>query len=374
MSEQPSRGTADGGDGTIYYWDYLQLDRILGAQELESTKHGEPAHDETLFIIVHQAYELWFKQILVELGAAMSLMERDVVPEPDIGRVVHHLERITTIQPALLHFLEILESMTPLDFLDFRDHLVPASGFQSVQFRLIENTLGVDPGYRLKIEGAPYWSRMSADHAELLKASEHGPTLLDHVRRWLERTPFLHFGDFDFWEAYRSAVDRMIERDRNAIETNPNLDDDQRAAHLEEYERTVAHFEALADPDRFTEVAERNHWQLSHDAFLAALLIHLYRDEPILHTPFRLLTALTDIDEGFTIWRHRHAIMVHRMIGGRVGTGGTSGHLYLRKTADRHRVFTDLFDLSTFLIPRSELPELPAEVRAKMAFSYQADA
>jgi tryptophan 2,3-dioxygenase len=89
-----------------------------------------------------------------------------------------------------------------------------------------------------------------------------------------------------------------------------------------------------------------------------------------LQPAFRLLTALIDIDETLTLWRYRHALMVERMIGLKIGTGGSSGHAYLRTTTERHRIFTDLFRLSTFLIPRSAVPELPAAIQAQMSFVY----
>ncbi len=130
----------------MYYHDYLQLDRLLGAQRPLSTEQGRPAHDELLFIVVHQAYELWFKQILHELEAVRAVFDQPAVPERSMGRVVGHLERVHTIQRVLIDHLDVLETMTPLDFLEFRDLLVPASGFQSLQFRLIENLLGLDPG------------------------------------------------------------------------------------------------------------------------------------------------------------------------------------------------------------------------------------
>jgi tryptophan 2,3-dioxygenase len=376
MSEQPhsaappsGAGRAD-GEQPLYYWDYLQLGTILDAQRLESEAHGATAHDEMLFIIVHQAYELWFKQILWELGAVARIMGSEAIPEKEMARVVAHLERVVEIQKLLIQQIDVLETMTPLDFLEFRDHLVPASGFQSVQFRLIENVLGVDPDRRLKIKGMPYWSRLTPAHQELLHRSEETPTLVQHVNRWLERTPFLTFEDFDFWHAYRESVGRMIERERRTIETNPTLEETDRQAQLEEFEQTVAHFEALFDRDRYAELAAKEGRALSHEAFLAAVLIHLYRDEPILHLPFRLLTVLVAIDEELTAWKYRHALMVHRMIGGRIGTGGTSGHVYLRKAAERHKVFRDLFDVATFLVPRTERPELPDEVRRTMGFRF----
>ena len=105
-------------------------------------------------------------------------------------------------------------------------------------------------------------------------------------------------------------------------------------------------------------------------ALQAALLINLYRDEPILHLPFRLLALLADIERNFTTWRQRHAQMAMRMIGTRIGTGGTSGHEYLDRAAERHKVFADLSALSSFFIPRSALPKLPPEVRSRMGFRF----
>jgi tryptophan 2,3-dioxygenase len=383
MSEQPNVGRAPrsdgqdsgaGGAGTLYYWDYLGLDKLLDSQHLVSEQVGKPAHDEMLFIIVHQAYEIWFKQILWELGAVMKIMAQDPVPERDVGRAVHLLERITEIQRLLIAQIDVLETMTPLDFLDFRDELVPASGFQSVQMRLIENVLGVDPEYRLRLEGDPYYARLAEEHAQIVLAAESGPTLLDLINQWLARTPFLHFGEFDFWDAYRQAVNAMIAREKRLIETNPTIEDARRDAELEQFTSTVAHFDALFDRERYEALVEKENRKLSHEALLAALLINLYRDEPILHMPFRLLTALVDIDEKFATWRDRHVLLVHRMIGGRIGTGGTSGHKYLRRSAERLKVFDELFDIATFLLPRSELPELPDEVRAKMGFRLDVEA
>ncbi len=129
--------------GALHYADYLKLAALLSAQEPESARHGRPAHDEMLFIIVHQTYELWFKQILHELDRIQVDFGGDVVEDEYLGRIVHGLDRINEILKLLIQQLEVLETMTPLDFLDFRDFLFPASGFQSAQFRLIEIRLGV---------------------------------------------------------------------------------------------------------------------------------------------------------------------------------------------------------------------------------------
>ena len=355
-----------------YYADYLHLDDLLNAQRPVSDRgDGAPAHDEMLFIVVHQAFELWFKQILWELDAVMATMGADEVPARELSRVVARLRRIATIQPLLREQLEVLETMTPLDFLDFRDALVPASGFQSVQFRLIENRFGVEPSTRLKIRGAPYHTRLSGEHRALVERSHHEPSLRDHLDRWLARTPFVRFGEFDFWHAYHTAVDDMLARERGIIERNPNLDEHDRKEQIATHDATVDGFAALFDRARHEDLVAQGRRHLSHDAFLAALLITLYRDEPMFHLPFQLLVALTDIDEGFTAWRYRHALLVRRMIGDKVGTGGTSGHVYLQKAAERHRAFSDLFELPTFCIPRSALPQLPPEVREQLGFRWE---
>lgn len=355
----------------LYYGDYLQLDRLLDCQHLESGGDGPPAHDEMLFVIVHQAYELWFKQILWELDAVIDLFDREAVREEDVGRAVSHLQRVVAIQRVLVQQIDVLETMTPLDFLDFRDALIPASGFQSAQFRLVENRLGMRPGDRLNFGGTPYTKRLDADDRARVEAEAARPSLFDLLDRWLGRTPFLRFGDFDFWHAYRAAVERMLEADRAAIADNPTLTEREKHAQLRGLDATREGFDALVDEETYARVVEedgRRH--LSHRALQAALLINLYRDKPILHLPFRLLSALVEIDEGFTIWRYRHAQMVERMIGRKIGTGGSSGHDYLRATADKHRVFHDLARLSTFYIPRSALPELPPEVARTMDFHY----
>ncbi len=354
----------------LYYSDYLQLDRLLASQSPKSWEQGKPAHDEMLFIIVHQAYELWFKQILHELDFVSAIFQRDYVKEKAVGIAVAQLYRITEIQKVIVEQLRILETMTPLDFLEFRDWLTPASGFQSFQFRLIENKLGLKPELRKAYDKSAYYSRLSPVHQEMIQRAEHEPSLFQLVERWLERTPFLDFQGFNFWTSYRVAVTKMLESDRGIIQTNPTLSSEERNAQLHELAQTEQSFVALFDEHKHNQLVKKGERRLSYRATHAALLINLYRDEPILHLPFRLLTVLIDIDELLTAWRYRHALMVQRMIGAKIGTGGSSGHHYLRTTIESHKIFVDLSNLSTFLIPRSALPELPPDFEKNLGFYY----
>jgi tryptophan 2,3-dioxygenase len=357
----------DDADGPVYYHDYLQLDRLLACQQPISRRLGREAHDELLFIVVHQASELWFTQILHELDAVGAIFA-GVVADRDMLRAVSYLQRVAEIERLVVQHLEVLETMTPLDFLDFRDLLVPASGFQSVQFRLIENRLGVDPTTRPRIAGSVYTTRFAERHRAEIEASERQPSVFAGVQAWLERTPFLALADYEFWRSYRDAVTRRVVHDRRLIEDDRRLDDDERRRRLDAYDRSVEHFAVAFDADAYARHDPGHRPRLSHRAFEAALLINLYRDEPVLQLPFRLLATLMDVDEGFTNWRNRHALMVRRMIGTRMGTGGTSGYGYLDESAHTARVFSDLFTLSTFLLPRADIPPLPEEVQRAMGF------
>lgn len=355
----------------LYYSDYLKLDKLLSCQNPKSEEYeGKLAHDEVLFIIVHQAYELWFKQILHELDSVRDIFASDYINENNMGVALGRLSRITEIQKVLIDQLNILETMTPMDFLEFRDFLVPASGFQSYQFRLVENKFGLRSDQRKLFDKSAYYSRLTPAHQALVIASEEEPSLYDLVEKWLERTPFLKLKGFDFWENYKAAVQTAFQHDREIIEQNPTLAQGQKEMELAELSKSAEGFLAVFDEEKHNELREQGHRRLSYAATQAALLINLFRDEPILHIPFKLLTTLVEIDELFTAWRHRHAQMVQRMIGTKIGTGGSSGHHYLRVTAESHKVFTDLTNLSTYLLPRSQLPPLPEEFRKNLGFYY----
>jgi tryptophan 2,3-dioxygenase len=360
-------GGAKGAPAGCYYGTYLKLDQLLSAQQPASVAAGTPAHDEMLFITVHQVYELWFKQILHELSRIETDFSENPVDDRVLGRIVHGLVRIHAILKLLVHQLDVMETMTPLDFLDFRDLLYPASGFQSAQFREIEIRLGLPQETRLAFDRAPFEAKLSDADRKRLKRAAARPSLLALLDAWLARTPFVDWGGTSFRDAYRAAVERMLAADAAKVRGDTLISPQQRAADALALEGALKNFSAIFEAD-----AAGGAWRMSARAIEAALLITLYRDEPALNQAFRLLQALMDVDETMTLWRYRHALMVSRMLGVKVGTGGSSGHDYLRATAERHGIFTDLFRLSTYLIPRSALPPLPAPVARGMGFVYAA--
>ncbi len=356
----------------VYYGDYLRLDALLAAQVPESARQGVPAHDEMLFIVVHQAYELWFKQILHELDRIQADFESNPMADEQLGRIVHGLDRVNEILKLLIQQLDVLETMTPLDFLDFRDLLMPPSGFQSIQVRAIETRLGLRREGRLLFDERAFDDRLSQADRARLADTEARPKLLDQLDRWLGRTPFIAMGDFAFGKAYRAAVEKMLKNDAARVRASPVLTQAQRKAEAAAIEAALEKFNAIFAPAGTESAGGQSTWRMSLAAVQAALFITVYRDQPVLQLPFRLLTARMDIEESLTLWRYRHALMVQRMIGVKIGTGGSSGHDYLRRTVEAHRVFADLFQLSTYLIPRSALPPLPPEVQSRMGFVYAA--
>ena len=347
----------------LYYADYLKLASLLNAQYPESAKHGCETHEETLFIITHQTYELWFKQILHELGSILKSFAVIPLDEKKLSTVAARLGRIVTIQKVINQQIGILETMTPLDFLDFRDYLTPASGFQSVQFREIELRLGL-----AHHKSPTSLNRLQPHDRDYLEQVAREPTLFDLVDAWLARIPFLEFDDFNFWKRYHQAVDTMLESDEQTIRNNILFDPLEIESQLKELEKTRISFNCLFEKDEYERLQKQGKFQLSQSATLSALFIHLYRDQPMLHLPFTLLTRLVEIDEQLTVWRSGHALMVERMLGSKIGTGGSSGHEYLRNTLSRKRIFADLFNLSTFLIPRSALPELTQKLKQNLGF------
>lgn len=357
----------------VYYGDYLQLDKLLGAQSLQSANYGEPAHDEMLFIIVHQVYELWFKQVLHELNAVIDTFNTDEVKDQQLISVVHRLSRIIQIQQLMNDQISVMETMTPQQFLSFRDLLVPASGFQSIQFKRLEISLGLKREYRIDFDKQSFYNRLNDEDRSLLESLEKKPSLFELIERWLERLPLLKMKDFDFWEHYQSATDELLSNDKRTIETNETLTDKEKQQELKDWQSTRENFDALFDETRYKELQAEGKFRLNQRAMLSSLFIKQYSEEPIFNLPFQVITALTEIDEKLTIWRYRHAMMVQRMLGTKIGTGGSSGHQYLKKTTESNRIFLDFFNMATFLLPKDMLPPLPDEISRYLGFYLSAD-
>lgn len=352
----------------VYYGEYLQLDKILDAQAPESAKYETAAHDETLFIIIHQAYELWFKQIIHEVSSVNELMKQSFLPSENLATIQHRLERVTKIQKILIDQMNVMETMTTLDFMEFRDYLVPASGFQSLQFRIIEASLGIKAEHRMEVEKQFFTSRLKEEDRKKLEAVENSISIFELVEKWLERMPFAD--TFNFWEQYSKAVTKMLTQDEEIVSKNPSLTEQVRAIELKNLEFSRQSFNSLIDKNIYEEFIKSGKVRLSHKAMLSAVFIYLYRDLPALQMPFRILNTLVEIDQNFTTWRYRHALMVQRILGTKIGTGGSSGHEYLKSTTERNRAFLDFFNLATYLIPKQMIPTLPQELKDQLDIAY----
>ncbi|MCB0761269.1 MAG: hypothetical protein KDC12_07060 [Flavobacteriales bacterium] len=338
----------------VYYGDYLQLNKILGAQEPESDKINKEAHDEMLFIIIHQSYELWFKQILHEVGSVMNILQKPKINDnsPELQLVAHRLNRTIEILKVLVQQIDILETMTPLDFLDFRDLLRPASGFQSMQFKILEAKLGLKSIERFGKEY--YVSQLRPEDRQQILDLDGEKTLIELINAWLERMPYANESKYwphensdehPFWQGYRQTyLDSLL---------------DNELANIEEFDKLFFPADAeLIGPRKLSLKARRS-----------ALFIMLYRGFPLLHLPYRVINHLMEIDEQMATWRYRHMNMVHRMIGKRVGTGGSTGKNYLKNAMDSHYVFSELAELTSFLAERSRMNRLPDDLARELGFS-----
>ena len=249
-----------GPEKEFTYASYLALDELLALQRPESDEH-----DEMLFIVIHQVYELWFKEILHEADWLVGRLAGG-----DTGAAMHTLKRILTILKIAVAQLDILETMTPRDFLSFRDRLASASGFQSAQFRELEFALGHKRRAMLDHfpAGTPWRGRLEVRWAR--------PTIWDALLGYLSERGY-------------PIPPAALERD----------------------------------------VTE----SIQPDEGVQRALLAVYRgDELPAHLDSQLLERFVDLDEGLQEWRYRHVKMVERTIGARPGTGGSAGAAYLRTT------------------------------------------
>jgi len=266
-----------GGKAPLSYNKYLRVRDLIALQDCLS----EPVHhDELLFITIHQAYELWFKQVLHEIDYTVSAVGEDRAPA-----AARALARVVEIEKMLVTQIHILETMTPINFLAFRDQLNPASGFQSMQFREIEFASGLKDAGILRAFADDEFA------AGRLRARFEAPTLGEAFFAYLTR------------------------RGLDAPPDDPSLpEQERRRAHglrVRAALEVLTHFES-----RYEE--------------------------------FQLAESLIAHDEYFSLWRHHHVKMVERMLGTKKGTGGSEGIGYLRTTLDK-KFFPELWEARTHL-------------------------
>ena len=341
-----------------YYSDYLGLDKILDAQFPESKARGNEAHDELLFIIIHQAYELWFKQIMHELDSIVAIFDESTINDNSgaLQVATHRTNRIIEIWKLLVNQITVLETMTSMDFLEFRDLLSPASGFQSYQFRQLEAKLGLKMENRH--EQRYYERQLRKEYIQEIQDIEKEPSLLELLGKWLARMPFW---DQKYWKGYQipEGADSSLHpfwATYRKIYGGGLSNEEMRAISMTDFD---ALFLGKGDAGI----------RLDSDACQAILFITLYRDYPLLQMPYQFISKWLEIDELMAMWRYRHVSMVKRTIGMRAGTGGSAGAKYLKGAMEKHHIFGDIARLTTYLVPRNKMPQLPTELTDKLRFT-----
>ncbi|MCA8920155.1 MAG: tryptophan 2,3-dioxygenase [Planctomycetes bacterium] len=351
------------------YWDYLKLDRLLDLQGGLEGDDARLAPDELHFIVVHQVFELWFKLILSELRLARDHLAAPRVPEERIPYVVHHLRRVNEIMRHCVGQFAIMETLTPQDFLAFRDKLTPASGFQSYQMREIEILLGLQDAQRaaemgINPFGALQRQAKQSPRAQLgldrIEAARAALPLRSALHNWLYRTPIQGSTPEDPDDV--EAVDRFVSSYLKAMQAHHTAGHETRQAVIPDLDLESA-------KQRLSGVIAQA-WDFLHAADVdaesrprvkriraALVFIESYRALPLLAWPRLLIDAVVELEEQFVLWRTRHARMVERVIGRRIGTGGSSGVDYLDATA-KYRVFRELWTVRTILLPKRAVPPL----------------
>jgi tryptophan 2,3-dioxygenase len=356
---------------TPTYWDYLRLDGLLALQGGLEGDEASLLPDEVHFIVVHQVYELWFKLALRELRLARDALGRERVDEAAMPDVCHHLGRVNTVLRLAVQQFELVETLAPQDFLAFRDKLFPASGFQSFQMREIEILMGLKDGDRVQVGGADVTTHLERARndtpagnlaAARMAAVRAERTLLEVLDDWLHRTPIDGSSPSDrgddeavaaFATHWLAASDRYI--DATEARARANGGDAGLAARFEAARLAARTF--LNAEDQPPEARARR-----RRIRAAVLFIESYRSLPLLAWPRRLLDGFVDLEEQVVLFRQRHARMVERVIGRRIGTGGSGGVEYLDKTA-AYRVFHDLWTVRTLLLPPDRNPPIQAAGR-----------
>lgn len=343
-SSRFSNGTTNETE-PVTYASYLELEKILGGQHPASAKVQGcgGVHDEMLFIVTHQAFELWFKQILFELDSIRKLLESG--KRESLLTALCRTNRVNEILKVISQQFGILETMTAQSFADFRTYLGTASGFQSCQFRLIEIALGVDEEARIRHNGQHFAESLDECERDKIREAASENSLLEVVNSWLETLP----PQSNFVERLTECVRRLRDKPKKSEHESNLL---RRASRTVECQRQM------------NEKYKSGGGKLSYGAMQGALTVLLHRDR--YRSAFQMLHSLMEIDTRFNKLRYNHACMVRKMLGFQSGTGGSSGYHYLRSTCtDRYRVFGDIVRLSTLDIPNELADQLCKDEEAR---------
>lgn len=365
-------------DKVTTYWDFLKIDTLLALQSGVSASEKELGNDEVMFIVIHQIDELWFKLLIRELAAARDLFSRNPVPEQSLASAVRSIRRVTVLLEKIANHFELMETMTTRDYLEFRDKLSPASGFQSGQLREIEVLLGLRDEDRVQLN--PDHDHLSAlrnpdgSESESLKRVHERMqerSLREVVRDWIFRTPVQASvpGDAGDTSAIAQFVEDYVSAHQEAITETKSfaLRGKRTDAEREKVEQRFASEGASVESFLRGEEVDEQTRERAVRIRAATLFIESYRELPLLAWPREVVDSLVGLEQAFVIFRQRHARMVERIIGRRTGTGGSSGVAYLDKTALKYRVFEDLWAVRGILIRRDLLPDV--ENRAFYGFS-----
>jgi tryptophan 2,3-dioxygenase len=350
------------------YWEYIKVEELLALQTGLEGDEAELANDEVLFITVHQVFELWFKLMLRELRTLREFFRQDPVSDQELSNAAAGIRRVVTLLRRCCDHFEVIETMPTRSYLAFRDKLTPASGFQSAQLRQIEIVLGLSDEERVRFDwGESYLEALRGHDGSVSPAlrrvereQRSGPSLKDALDDWLYRTPIDGSGPKDaraaqdlqrFVAAYIAAHGRELERTAALAEARA-----RRPAETEALRKRYA--EERAALARFLNPGQEEGGARRQRIRAAALFIHQYRELPLLAWPREVLSGIIELEQGLLIFRQRHARMVERVIGRRVGTGGSSGVDYLDQTALAYRIFKDLWAIRTYQIQKSANPPL----------------
>ena len=296
------------------YSEYLRLEELLKLQTGIDGDEKKLSNDELHFILVHQNFELWFKLIINELKCTRDILDSNYVEETSLPQAVHHMTRVIETFKLMSQQWKVMETLEPQDFLNFRDELGTASGFESFQMREMESLMG-----KKWIDGKPIGKDESTEKS-----------LYEVTCDWLQRTPIQGYTPDSSND--NEEVNTFI---KQYLEAHKNLYPDTNQEAIDFFEQDS--------------VLRRRRAGL--------IFIESYRELPLLSWPRKLISTLIELEESMILWRSSHARMVERIIGRRIGTGGSSGVDYLDMTT-KYRVFIDLWSVRSILIKKEALPTL----------------